>query len=571
MISARRAGWGAVTAAQVVTLGVAIDGARRDFSRRVAFPLPATPPCPRPPPPRSTAIALPSRGCCPCPTGCPARRRRSRCSGSRWPARTTTARWTGSTATVASRGPGLRLRRRDAHRHGLPARTPDLREAVLGSSPDAARRPAARVGHERARRRPRRPRLRPDPHGPRLRARRRHRHAASSSTAGATRARWSSSRATCASATRACRSSAATSPPFRPLTEDEEDAVVAEIDGSGADVVWVGIGVPKQEKWMAAMRERLAGAGARRRRRRLRLPRRPRPAGARLDAGGRAGVGLPARHASRAGSGGATCATTRASSAASPGSGCATGASATSERPPRPPILQVGHGLRVRRRRHRLRAGGPAARAVLRRPRPARRSASTRTPSAWAPSATGRMPFDEPGRRRAARARLRARTRSRWTDRVADAARARHIVITLGTPSFSHIEIDISRHPRRRSTTCCRVLRPGPRARPALDDRPGHDGLRRRLPGQAPRLRRRRGPLRRPRARADRRGPLLRGDRVRCRASSAASATRSGEARRRAVRGLRRADRADDAGPGRAGQDLDEHPALRDSSRCPTC
>jgi N-acetylglucosaminyldiphosphoundecaprenol N-acetyl-beta-D-mannosaminyltransferase len=46
-------------------------------------------------------------------------------------------------------------------------------------------------------------------------------------------------------------------PPFRPLTADEEDAVVDEIDRSGADVVWVGIGVPKQEKWMAAMRSRL--------------------------------------------------------------------------------------------------------------------------------------------------------------------------------------------------------------------------------------------------------------------------------------------------------------------------
>jgi N-acetylglucosaminyldiphosphoundecaprenol N-acetyl-beta-D-mannosaminyltransferase len=46
-------------------------------------------------------------------------------------------------------------------------------------------------------------------------------------------------------------------PPFRPLTAAEEDAVIAEIDRSGADVVWVGIGVPKQEKWMAAMRERL--------------------------------------------------------------------------------------------------------------------------------------------------------------------------------------------------------------------------------------------------------------------------------------------------------------------------
>ena len=47
------------------------------------------------------------------------------------------------------------------------------------------------------------------------------------------------------------------SPPYRPLTEEEEDAVAAEINRSQADVVWVGIGVPKQEKWMAAMRDRL--------------------------------------------------------------------------------------------------------------------------------------------------------------------------------------------------------------------------------------------------------------------------------------------------------------------------
>jgi N-acetylglucosaminyldiphosphoundecaprenol N-acetyl-beta-D-mannosaminyltransferase len=47
------------------------------------------------------------------------------------------------------------------------------------------------------------------------------------------------------------------SPPFRTLTGEEQDAVVAEINHSRADVVWVGIGVPKQEKWMAAMRDRL--------------------------------------------------------------------------------------------------------------------------------------------------------------------------------------------------------------------------------------------------------------------------------------------------------------------------
>jgi N-acetylglucosaminyldiphosphoundecaprenol N-acetyl-beta-D-mannosaminyltransferase len=46
-------------------------------------------------------------------------------------------------------------------------------------------------------------------------------------------------------------------PPHRPLTPQEEDAVVEEINGSRADVVWVGIGVPKQEKWMARMRARL--------------------------------------------------------------------------------------------------------------------------------------------------------------------------------------------------------------------------------------------------------------------------------------------------------------------------
>jgi N-acetylglucosaminyldiphosphoundecaprenol N-acetyl-beta-D-mannosaminyltransferase len=49
-------------------------------------------------------------------------------------------------------------------------------------------------------------------------------------------------------------------PPFRPLTDEEEDFVLAEINRSDADIVWVGIGVPKQEKWMAAMRDRLDAA-----------------------------------------------------------------------------------------------------------------------------------------------------------------------------------------------------------------------------------------------------------------------------------------------------------------------
>jgi N-acetylglucosaminyldiphosphoundecaprenol N-acetyl-beta-D-mannosaminyltransferase len=48
------------------------------------------------------------------------------------------------------------------------------------------------------------------------------------------------------------------SPPFRPLTAAERAEVAAEIDGSGAKVVWVGIGQPKQELWMSEMRPLLA-------------------------------------------------------------------------------------------------------------------------------------------------------------------------------------------------------------------------------------------------------------------------------------------------------------------------
>lgn len=48
------------------------------------------------------------------------------------------------------------------------------------------------------------------------------------------------------------------SPPFRPLSDAEEQEVVAAIDRSGAAVVWVGTGQPKQEHWMLRMRPRLS-------------------------------------------------------------------------------------------------------------------------------------------------------------------------------------------------------------------------------------------------------------------------------------------------------------------------
>ncbi len=46
--------------------------------------------------------------------------------------------------------------------------------------------------------------------------------------------------------------------PFRPLSAAEDEADTARIDASGAQVVWVGTGQPRQEQWMARMRPRLA-------------------------------------------------------------------------------------------------------------------------------------------------------------------------------------------------------------------------------------------------------------------------------------------------------------------------
>lgn len=47
------------------------------------------------------------------------------------------------------------------------------------------------------------------------------------------------------------------SPPFTPLTLEQDERLLADIDSSGAQVVWVGTGQPKQEQWMHRMRPRL--------------------------------------------------------------------------------------------------------------------------------------------------------------------------------------------------------------------------------------------------------------------------------------------------------------------------
>jgi N-acetylglucosaminyldiphosphoundecaprenol N-acetyl-beta-D-mannosaminyltransferase len=41
-------------------------------------------------------------------------------------------------------------------------------------------------------------------------------------------------------------------PPFRKLTDEEDRAIIEQIDASGADIVWVGLSTPKQERWMSS-------------------------------------------------------------------------------------------------------------------------------------------------------------------------------------------------------------------------------------------------------------------------------------------------------------------------------
>lgn len=49
-------------------------------------------------------------------------------------------------------------------------------------------------------------------------------------------------------------------PPFRDLSPAEDEAVVRDIEASGARILFVALGCPKQERWMAAHRGRVPAA-----------------------------------------------------------------------------------------------------------------------------------------------------------------------------------------------------------------------------------------------------------------------------------------------------------------------
>lgn len=50
------------------------------------------------------------------------------------------------------------------------------------------------------------------------------------------------------------------SPPFRVLSAEEDDSMVEQINSANPDYVWVGLGAPKQDLWVAEHRSRLRAA-----------------------------------------------------------------------------------------------------------------------------------------------------------------------------------------------------------------------------------------------------------------------------------------------------------------------
>jgi N-acetylglucosaminyldiphosphoundecaprenol N-acetyl-beta-D-mannosaminyltransferase len=49
------------------------------------------------------------------------------------------------------------------------------------------------------------------------------------------------------------------SPPFRKLTEEEDCRVIEMINAAKPDIVWVGLGAPKQENWMHEHKGKITG------------------------------------------------------------------------------------------------------------------------------------------------------------------------------------------------------------------------------------------------------------------------------------------------------------------------
>ena len=439
---------------------------------------------------------------------------------------------------------------------------PELRAAVLGADFTVPDGQPLVWALQRARPRAARPRLRPRADGPRVRARRPRPGSASTSTAAATRARSPQlARDAAPAPSRACRSSAATR--RRSATLDrgrggarsprDINALAAPTSsGSGSACPsrrsgWRACATASTRPcWSAsAPRSTSTPASCRRRPRWMqrlglewvfRLAQEPRRLWRRyLRYNPRFVAGFARQYAAR--------------------TGCASRAASLSA-PMSYDVSVIGLG----------RVGLPLA-LVLRGRRARACSASTRTPSGSTRCASGRMPFKEPGtdellaaRRRSTLVRSAPPTPRRPTRSCSRSARRR----------FSHIEIDMGDIRSVLDDLLPRAAR-GPAARAALDRRA------RARPSSSPatwRSTAASGSARTCSSRTCRSGSpptasWRRSATLPCIVGGVGEA--SGERAARLFERARRADRADHAGPGRAGEDLDQHPALRDVRAARTC
>ena len=48
-------------------------------------------------------------------------------------------------------------------------------------------------------------------------------------------------------------------PPFRPMTREEDEKAIEAVNRSKPDFLWVGLGAPKQELWMAEHQGKVSG------------------------------------------------------------------------------------------------------------------------------------------------------------------------------------------------------------------------------------------------------------------------------------------------------------------------
>ena len=49
------------------------------------------------------------------------------------------------------------------------------------------------------------------------------------------------------------------SPPFRPLTQEEDEEIIQQINDVSPDFIWIGLGAPKQERWMYDHKDKMCG------------------------------------------------------------------------------------------------------------------------------------------------------------------------------------------------------------------------------------------------------------------------------------------------------------------------